>query len=234
MSQPPLFPAAGGVQARLASAGDGAAAPVRTSRPHRAELSPQVLIAESDEAVHRALRPLLEREGLACRSVLTWGEAATSCARERALAATDGREPPACSPGLEALGSLPTSKTRQTVLVVEDDDLLRRFIHLVLEGAGYCVLSPERVEAALSLAEHHPGPIALVLTDLNMPRMSGPEVARRIRVLRPAVRLLYITGAAPELIRDQQLLPQAPLLGKPFTAKELLATVREVLGESGS
>jgi two-component system, cell cycle sensor histidine kinase and response regulator CckA len=72
----------------------------------------------------------------------------------------------------------------ETVLVLEDDPALRSLVQVLLEGSGYTVLAEATGRAAISAAERHAGPIHLVLTDVVMPGMSGPEVAVRLAALR--------------------------------------------------
>ncbi|HVT56992.1 MAG TPA: ATP-binding protein [Thermoanaerobaculia bacterium] len=121
----------------------------------------------------------------------------------------------------------------ETVLVVEDDLAVRSLATALLKNGGYTVLAEETVEAAISLAERHAGPIHLVLTDVVMPGMSGPEVAERLAELRPKARLLYMSGYPGDLIRRRSLLPAGTaFLEKPFTEQRLLRKVREVLDAS--
>jgi CheY-like chemotaxis protein len=88
------------------------------------------------------------------------------------------------------------------------------------------------LRAALALAERHPGAIHLLLTDVVMPGLSGPEAAARFLAVRPEARVLYMSGYAGDPIGRRGLLPAgAPLLLKPFTEASLLRMVREVLAD---
>jgi PAS domain S-box-containing protein len=118
----------------------------------------------------------------------------------------------------------------ETVLLVEDEGDVRELAIEMLEGYGYRVLSAGSPAEALTLAERHGGPIHLLLTDVVMPGLSGPELARRLESLRPGLRVLYMSGYSehPTLQRDV-LDPEAALLPKPFTSEELAGRVREVL-----
>ena len=117
-----------------------------------------------------------------------------------------------------------------TVLVLEDEPALRELVRTLLERAGYTVLIADGTAAALDLAERHRGAIHLLLTDVVMPSLSGPEAAARLLVLRPEARVLYMSGHAGDLIGRRGLLPAgAALLVKPFTESSLLRMVREVL-----
>jgi two-component system cell cycle sensor histidine kinase/response regulator CckA len=81
-----------------------------------------------------------------------------------------------------------------TVLVVEEEEEVRALARDVLEMNGYSVLEALDAEDAVRLGEGHPGVIDLLITDVVMPRMSGPELARRLRVRRPALRVLCMSG----------------------------------------
>src|SRR5262249_58794756 len=84
--------------------------------------------------------------------------------------------------------------SQETVLFVEDETALRDLMHRVLAKGGYTVLPAGDGIEALSIVEAHPGPIDIVVTDVIMPRMSGPELAARLRTRDPGVRLLYVSG----------------------------------------
>jgi two-component system cell cycle sensor histidine kinase/response regulator CckA len=143
----------------------------------------------------------------------------------RAAGAAKAQEP-ASGPRAERPGGT------ETVLVLEDEPALRELVRTLLEGGGYTVLVAEGVEAALALAERHRGAIRLLLTDVVMPGLSGPEAAARLLAVRPETRVLYMSGYAGDPIGRHGLLPAgAALLVKPFTAANLLRMVREVLAE---
>jgi two-component system, cell cycle sensor histidine kinase and response regulator CckA len=119
---------------------------------------------------------------------------------------------------------------RETVLFVEDEVALRDLMHRVLAKGGYTVLAAGDGMEAMALVETHPGRIDLVVTDVVMPRMSGPELATRLRARDPGVRLLYVSGYTADQLRSQTDLGEdATLLPKPFTSDGLLRKVREVL-----
>ena len=96
---------------------------------------------------------------------------------------------------------------------------------------GYTVLAAGDGLEALALVEAHARPIDLVVTDVIMPRMSGPELATRLRERDPGIRLLYVSGYTADQLRSAQtdLGADATLLPKPFTSDGLLRKVREVL-----
>ena len=118
-----------------------------------------------------------------------------------------------------------------TVLLVEDEANLRRLSLESLKRQGYTVLEAEDGAAALQLATHHKGIIHLLLTDVVMPGMNGRELARRIAHLRPATKILFMSGYTENVIdRNGTIDPGVELLQKPFSMSELVSKVREVLG----
>ena len=117
----------------------------------------------------------------------------------------------------------------ETVLLLEDEAALRDLIRDVLQDSGYTVLEAGIPAAALALASSHPGPIHLLLTDVVMPRMGGPEVAEQVVRLHPRARVLYMSGYAGHAIGRHPLPAGAPLLEKPFSVEGLLQQVRRVL-----
>ncbi|HYW42198.1 MAG TPA: PAS domain S-box protein [Bryobacteraceae bacterium] len=120
----------------------------------------------------------------------------------------------------------------ETVLVVEDQDEVRKLTAALLKDRGYRVLEAEGGGEALVIAERHSGPIHLLLTDVVMPHMTGREVAERFLNLRPAARVLYMSGYTGDvLVRRSILESAAACLVKPFTAETLAGKVREVLSE---
>ncbi|MCL4401216.1 MAG: response regulator [Acidobacteria bacterium] len=118
----------------------------------------------------------------------------------------------------------------ETVLLVEDEPRVRRLISDVLTAKGYAVLEASRGDAALRVARDHPQPIHLVILDVVMPEMSGPEVGKRLRKLRPHTRLLYISGYTDEAMLQHGIdASNGAFLPKPFVPNALAVKVREVL-----
>ncbi len=118
-----------------------------------------------------------------------------------------------------------------TVLLVEDEANLRRLSLESLQRQGYTVLEAEDGAAALQLATQHKGVIHLLLTDVVMPGMNGRELARRIALLRPDTKILFMSGYTENVIdRNGTIDPGVELLQKPFSMSELASKVREVLG----
>ena len=121
----------------------------------------------------------------------------------------------------------------ETILVIEDAAPLREMVQEILQEAGYAVLSAANANEALATAGAHAGAIALVISDVVMPGLSGPAVAARLRGLRPGIRVLFMSGYPDESIgqRGAALDPSTHFLQKPFTADSLTRKVREVLDQ---
>jgi signal transduction histidine kinase len=116
----------------------------------------------------------------------------------------------------------------ETVLVVDDDAVVRQLIARLLGEVGYHVISAGSGPAALEVARAHPGPLHLAICDLLMPEMQGPEVWKHLRAQRPESRVLFISGYANETVEPPYNLG---FLSKPFSQAELLSRVRTVLDE---
>jgi signal transduction histidine kinase len=120
---------------------------------------------------------------------------------------------------------------RETILVAEDEEQVRSLARTILARKGYRVLEAATAAEALQLSENHRGQIDLLLTDIVMPNMSGPELAREMMAREPAIRVLYMSGYADTRVLKQEELNFGSLfLQKPFTAASLQRMVREALG----
>ncbi|MBI3878990.1 MAG: response regulator [Verrucomicrobia bacterium] len=118
----------------------------------------------------------------------------------------------------------------ETILVVEDEDLVRELSVHLLEQAGYKVLSVSNGAEACDIFAKHAGQIALVMLDVIMPRMGGREAARRIRELSSTVPVVFCSGySGPALEQGQGISKDESLLTKPYRAEEFLRKVRESL-----
>jgi len=118
----------------------------------------------------------------------------------------------------------------ETILVVEDNEPLRRLVCGVLEAKGYTLLEAGSGEEALKVIEAHTGPLGLLLTDVVMPRVNGPELAARLAPLHPEVKVLYMSGYTDNAIVHHGILDNgARFLQKPFTPEALARKIREVL-----
>jgi PAS domain S-box-containing protein len=122
-----------------------------------------------------------------------------------------------------------------TILLVEDEEVVRRFAADVLRDAGYKVLEASCGEDALRIEREHNRPINLLLTDVVMPQMSGRDLAAAIAPLRPTIKVLYMSGYTDRALTHQGVLdPHTAFLSKPFTANALLRKVRAVLSDDRS
>jgi signal transduction histidine kinase/CheY-like chemotaxis protein len=129
-------------------------------------------------------------------------------------------------------GSIPAAPLRgmETILLVEDEEAVRELARDILQARGYTVLEARHGAEALLAAEQHSGPIHLMLTDVVMPEMTGRELADRLVVLRPAMKVLFMSGYTDNAVVNHGVLdPGTVFLQKPFTAAVLARKVREVL-----
>jgi two-component system cell cycle sensor histidine kinase/response regulator CckA len=118
----------------------------------------------------------------------------------------------------------------ETILLAEDEEVVRDLVREILEGAGYTVLAAADGREALRLSKAHAGDVDLMVTDVVMPAMSGRELAERLWLSRPEMKVLYISGYTDIAVFDPGLLdPGSAFLQKPFSAPELAQKVREVL-----
>ncbi len=119
----------------------------------------------------------------------------------------------------------------ETILLVEDEDEVRAVLHQILVSRGYRVLQAGSGEEALVISRLHRGAVDLLLTDVTMPEMKGPELAQRLRAERPQTRVAFMSGYNDELLSDGG--PGSPLcLQKPFSPKTLGETVRTLLDQA--
>ena len=132
-------------------------------------------------------------------------------------------------PTLPSTSALPLTSA-STVLLVEDDAQVRGLVVRVLRSFGYRMLVAGDGLQALQIGAQHDGPIHLLLTDVIMPQMHGRELAEQLRVSRPEMRVLYMSGYTDEAIGQHGVLaPGVVFLPKPFTIEDLTQRVSEVL-----
>jgi len=117
----------------------------------------------------------------------------------------------------------------ETLLVAEDDDGVRMLVEVVLSRHGYTVLGACDGLEALRAADRHAEPIDLLLTDIVMPRMRGPELAEALAALQPSIRVLYMSGYADASLLPDEASPR--VVPKPFSEETLIRMVREALDE---
>jgi len=117
----------------------------------------------------------------------------------------------------------------ETVLVVEDAEPLRNLICEALGASGCTVLSAPNGREALRIVNGRKGAIDLLLTDVIMPGMNGPALAKQVRSLRPQTKVLYMTGYSGEFLRADMLIPGVSFIQKPFTPADLGRKIRKLL-----
>jgi PAS domain S-box-containing protein len=118
----------------------------------------------------------------------------------------------------------------ETILFVEDEQSVRELVRDYLVAAGYCLLEAPDGTQALKVAAAHPGPIHLLITDVVMPHLSGPELATKLTAQRPNVKVLFISGYTDDTVfRHGVLEGGVAFLQKPFNLKALSQKIREVL-----
>jgi len=143
-------------------------------------------------------------------------------AEERVKAAGAAGHRPAARPGTE------------TILLVEDDAEVRRLTAEMLTRQGYAVLEAASGQTAIRLWQQHKASIDMLLTDVVMPLMAGPELATRLRAGRPELKVLYMSGYAGELLEQYGVASAAAaFLHKPFTSDVLAHSVRALLDGKG-
>jgi diguanylate cyclase (GGDEF)-like protein len=185
-----------------ASIGVAAAAP--------GEMDVAALIKRTDEALYRAKKAGRNRVGVAIEPVSTSGP--------------EAQDPdPTASPAPAVAGT-------ETILVAEDEPLMQEFIRRTLEPRGYTILSAKNAADAIAALEAHRGPIDLLLTDVVMPDRLGPDLAERIRRLRPEIKVLYMSAFNNHpAVSRARLGRDVVFLQKPFTSEALSIKVREAL-----
>jgi PAS domain S-box-containing protein len=135
---------------------------------------------------------------------------------------------PSSPPGAAATPA--PGRALATLLVVEDAEDLREITELILTRNGYHVITASNGRAALDVVKHYAAKIDLLLTDVVMPHMQGPELAKRVSELHPEIRILYMSGYAQPMLGDSGILDEGILLiEKPFTEPTLLAKVEQAL-----
>ena len=136
------------------------------------------------------------------------------------------------APAIEELVADAAPRGIETILLVEDEDEVRRIVRMGLEKEGYHVLEASDGEQAIQRAEGFSGKIDLLLTDVVMPNMGGAELAARVRQQRPGIRVLFMSGYTDDVVLKWGVTnSRESLLQKPFTASGLNGKVRSVLDD---
>jgi CheY-like chemotaxis protein len=142
---------------------------------------------------------------------------------------------PARAPARSESGPAMSTGEGRTVLVVEDESAVLLAAVRILSAQGYEVLSRSDPTHALDVLSDPATRIDLLVTDVVMPRLAGVELARRAQELRPGLPVLFMSGYSRELVTHRGTLPGGSrVLQKPFTRRDLLDAVGEVLGDDGS
>jgi signal transduction histidine kinase/CheY-like chemotaxis protein len=144
-------------------------------------------------------------------------------------------------PRVEGSSSVPAPRERaemltgtETILVVEDDELVRELVLVLLQRQGYTVLDVGQADEALAMCESYPSRIDLILTDLLMPgEIDGRDLAAQVLQIRPGIRVLLMSGYTTDAMAVSGVQEGVPFLQKPFTQQELAGKVREVLNNDG-
>jgi CheY-like chemotaxis protein len=118
----------------------------------------------------------------------------------------------------------------ETILLVEDEEAIRELARIALQSYGYTLLEAPDGEDALRVGSAHSTPIDLLVTDVVMPKMSGPELAERLQKVHPEMQVLYISGYTDDaIVRHRIVADGVAFLHKPFVPTTLARKVREVL-----
>jgi len=134
-------------------------------------------------------------------------------------------------PAKSALQSLPRGD--ETILLVEDEEDVKSLAARMLRLQGYTVLEAQHGGEALLTCEQYAGPIHLLITDVIMPQMSGVDLAIRLQKLKPAMKVLYMSGYAGSILaKDYPDKKQLAFMPKPFTLQQISHHVRQVLDGS--
>ncbi len=177
--------------------------------------SKRVLVVDDKEENLYFLKSLLEGYGYTVDTVFkVYFPRVTSMAPELA-------PPPASSS---------PARVDRTILLVEDQDAIRRVAAQMIELMGHTVLVAPNGVDALQLLERHQGAVHLVMTDIVMPRMSGPALAERLRVTHPSTKILYASGYGGDFVGpDGELAKGAAFIAKPYSFDDLSRKLQQVL-----
>jgi two-component system cell cycle sensor histidine kinase/response regulator CckA len=123
----------------------------------------------------------------------------------------------------------------ETVLVVDDEDVVRKLVSRILRSQGYAVLDARNGGEAKLLSERHQGAIHLVLTDVVMPEISGRQLSEHLRAAQSDLKVLFMSGYSDDAIVQNGILKaEANFIQKPFSPESLARKVREVLDRHAS
>jgi len=133
------------------------------------------------------------------------------------------------NPGFSLPDARSLGVTKPVILVADDEVMIRNLVTLLLQEAGYVVLSASDGQEGLELSREYPGTIDLVVTDVDMPRLNGMDLRARLLEERPGIKVIVMSGSdMSEILRQNVNLPFLP---KPFDGDALLARVKVILGD---
>ena len=134
------------------------------------------------------------------------------------------------------MSPLPSASSgTETLLIVENEAAIRNLLQMALRRNGYTVLTAESGREALDVVRDHSGPIHLLITDVMMPEIDGPELVRRLAAIRPDTRTLFMSGYMDDALGDQGVLPaNVNFIQKPFSPRTIAQRVREILDGTSS
>jgi two-component system cell cycle sensor histidine kinase/response regulator CckA len=142
---------------------------------------------------------------------------------------------PVETPCLKPTETVQVSAGSETLLVVEDERAFRDLLHEELQSRGYQVLVASNGVEALQVAERHSGPIRILITDVIMPQMSGPELAKSLRTVRRNTDVLYMSGYTDDRVGEMSGLGgELALIQKPFYIDELVRRIQEIVARKGA
>ena len=129
----------------------------------------------------------------------------------------------------------PAISGTETLLIVENEAAIRNLLQMALRKNGYTVLAAESGREALDLVSTHSGPIHLLITDVMMPDIDGPELVRRLSAIRPETRALFMSGYMDDALGEQGVLPSSVnFIQKPFSPSTIAQKVRDILDGTSS
>ena len=128
----------------------------------------------------------------------------------------------------------PESSSTETLLIVEDEAEIRNLLQTALRKNGYAVLAAESGRAALDLVRDHTGAIDLLITDVMMPDMDGPELVRQLALIRPETRTLFMSGHMDDALGECLLPARVNFIQKPFSSRVIAQRVRDILDGASS
>jgi CheY-like chemotaxis protein len=118
----------------------------------------------------------------------------------------------------------------ETLLIVENEPAIRNLLQMALRRNGYTVLAAESAREALEIVRGHAGAIDLLITDVVMPDMNGPELVRELATIRPDTRALFMSGYLDDALGEHGVLPShANFIQKPFSPRVIAQKVRDIL-----